>query len=138
MTRLEEQIAELRAVIAKLESEHSAQAESGTDPSLMLLRSQLAQLQESAAHLPAANRESERKLLTIVFADISGFTALADTMDPEGARELVDAYGLQGWGAGGSLLPYSIEFENSTNATAPAQQVNVSDFLSSNLDWGTF
>ena len=40
--------------------------------------------------------------------------------------------------AGDSLLPYSIEFENSTNATAPAQQVNVSDFLSTNLDWNTF
>ena len=47
-------------------------------------------------------------------------------------------FGSLGWVAGNSLLPYSIEFENSTNATAPAQQVNVSDFLSTNLDWNTF
>jgi class 3 adenylate cyclase len=92
MTRLEEEIAELRTAIARLESEHSAQAGRGTDASLVLLRSQLAQLLSSAAPGPAANLESERKVVTILFADISGFTALSETMDPEGARELLDAY----------------------------------------------
>jgi hypothetical protein len=40
--------------------------------------------------------------------------------------------------AGNSVLPYIIEFENATNATAPAQHVSISDFLSTNLDWNTF
>ncbi|MBN2392961.1 MAG: tetratricopeptide repeat protein [Anaerolineae bacterium] len=33
----------------------------------------------------------ERKLVTIMFADISGFTALAEVMDPETVRDLVNA-----------------------------------------------
>jgi class 3 adenylate cyclase/predicted ATPase len=90
MTRLEEEIAALRAAIARRESAHPAKAEDGADASLALLRSQLAQLQQSAA--PAAGLESERKVVTILFADISGFTALAETLDPEAARELVDCY----------------------------------------------
>ncbi len=42
------------------------------------------------------------------------------------------------WVSGLAALPYSIEFENATNATAPAQQVNISDFLDANLEWNTF
>jgi hypothetical protein len=47
-------------------------------------------------------------------------------------------FGSQGWVSGGATLPYTIEFENSTNATAPAQQVNISDYLDPNFDWNTF
>jgi hypothetical protein len=36
------------------------------------------------------------------------------------------------------VLPYRIDFENETNATAPAQIVQVTDQLSTNLDWSTF
>ncbi len=37
-----------------------------------------------------------------------------------------------------SLLPYTINFENETNATAPAQQVFITDPLTNTLDWQTF
>jgi len=37
-----------------------------------------------------------------------------------------------------STLAYRIDFENVTNATAPAQQVIISDQLSTNFDWTTF
>ena len=37
-----------------------------------------------------------------------------------------------------SLLPYTIHFENETNATAPAQRVVISDPLTNLLDWTTF
>jgi hypothetical protein len=47
-------------------------------------------------------------------------------------------FGPQNYVAGDSEFPYLIEFENATNATAPAQVVNISDFLSTNLDWNTF
>ncbi|MGA1865323.1 MAG: hypothetical protein ACMUHX_09695 [bacterium] len=40
--------------------------------------------------------------------------------------------------AGGQLLPYTIYFENVPDATAPAQQVRITDQLDSNLDWRTF
>lgn len=33
--------------------------------------------------------QGERKLVTIMFADISGFTTLAETMDPEAVRDLI-------------------------------------------------
>lgn len=35
--------------------------------------------------------KGERKLVTIMFADISGFTGLAETMDPEAVRDLMNA-----------------------------------------------
>ncbi len=47
-------------------------------------------------------------------------------------------YGLVGYVADTGTLPYTIEFENASSATAPAQEVNVTDQLSSDLDWSTF
>lgn len=38
----------------------------------------------------------------------------------------------------GSSLAYRIDFENEASASAPAQQVTITDQLSSNLDWQTF
>ena len=37
-----------------------------------------------------------------------------------------------------SYVPYRIDFENYSTATAPAQNVTVSDFLSTDFDWSTF
>ena len=34
---------------------------------------------------------AERKLITVMFADIAGFTGLAETMDPEQVRDLMNA-----------------------------------------------
>jgi class 3 adenylate cyclase/tetratricopeptide (TPR) repeat protein len=39
----------------------------------------------------ASGARSERKLVTTLFADLSGFTALSEEMDPEEVRELVNA-----------------------------------------------
>lgn len=46
-------------------------------------------------------------------------------------------YGAQNFVAAGSLLPYRINFENYSNATAPAQFVYVTNQLSPNLDLAT-
>src|SRR5262249_43822030 len=35
-------------------------------------------------------------------------------------------------------FPYRIDFENDATATAPAQRVEITDQLSTNLDWTTF
>ncbi len=40
--------------------------------------------------------------------------------------------------AGDQLLPYTIYFENMPDATAPAQQVRITDQIDPNLDWRTF
>jgi RHS repeat-associated protein len=47
-------------------------------------------------------------------------------------------YGPAGFVAPGSLMPYRIGFQNEASATAPAQQVTVTDPLSINLDWMSF
>jgi len=62
---------------------------------------------------------------------------------PRGPSDPNEMTGPAGYGANGfisssSTLAYRIDFENVTNATAPAQQVVISDQLSTNFDWTTF
>ncbi|HZL37246.1 MAG TPA: FG-GAP-like repeat-containing protein, partial [Tepidisphaeraceae bacterium] len=47
-------------------------------------------------------------------------------------------FGPQGFVGAGNPLPYRIDFENSPTASAPAQQVTVTDNLDPNLNWSTF
>jgi RHS repeat-associated protein len=47
-------------------------------------------------------------------------------------------YGPQNFVDGTELLPYRINFENESSATAPAHEVTISNPLSANLDWSTF
>lgn len=55
-------------------------------------------------------------------------------------NELVgpSGYGRAHFVAGGTVLPYRINFENDSNATAPAQRVTVSQVLDPHLDRTTF
>jgi len=62
---------------------------------------------------------------------------IVDSADPN------DKVGPGGFGAASfiaseSVLPYRIDFENASTASAPAQQVEITDQLDSNLDWSTF
>jgi hypothetical protein len=45
--------------------------------------------------------------------------------------------GQPGWVPTGTAISYTIEFANETNASAPAQEVTISDPLSASLDWST-
>jgi len=47
-------------------------------------------------------------------------------------------YGDKNYIQDGIVLPYRIDFENDKDATAPAQQVDITNQLDSNLDWDTF
>lgn len=47
-------------------------------------------------------------------------------------------YGEAGFVSTASLLPYRIDFENDSNATAPAQIVMITDQLDPHLDWNSF
>jgi RHS repeat-associated protein len=66
----------------------------------------------------------------------SGLSASAGSGDP---NQLI---GPAGYTIANYILPnlfaYTIVFENETNATAPAQFVQIADPLSTNLDWQTF
>lgn len=42
-------------------------------------------------HAPTPGMQAERRNATVMFADIAGFTSLAETMDPEKVRDLVNA-----------------------------------------------
>ncbi len=64
-----------------------------------------------------------------------GLTTVITSSDPNSKT-------CSGWGAPGFVSPaepilYGIEFENQPTASAPAQQVTITDQLSTNLDWST-
>src|ERR1700731_613581 len=77
---------ELKAAIAALEAQRSILGDSVVEPAVAALRRQLEQLD---AALSAA--AEERKIVTIVFVDVSGFTALAEKLDAEEVRGLINA-----------------------------------------------
>jgi len=88
---LSSQIADLQSSIAALEAQRAALGEVVVNAALGPMREKLAAL-EAALHAPArsTDAEGERKVVTILFADISGFTALSETLDPELVTEIVN------------------------------------------------
>ena len=67
----------------------------------------------------------------------NGNTTAVTSQDPN-ALTGPGGFGSAGFVAAGTTLPYRIDFENSTSATAPAQRVTITDQLSTDLDWSTF
>jgi RHS repeat-associated protein len=60
-----------------------------------------------------------------------------------GSHDPNDKFGAAGFGSqafiqAGTTIPYRVDFENEAAATAPAQEVDITDQLSTNLDWNTF
>src|SRR5437868_15445394 len=78
---------ELKAAIAGLEAQRTALGDAVVEPAIAALRKQLEQLDFTS---PPAGAE-ERKIVTILFADVSGFTALSEKLDPEEVRNLINA-----------------------------------------------
>ena len=56
-------------------------------------------------------------------------------VDPNG--KLTSGFGSPGYVPAGSAIVYTVYFENQPTATAPAEEVTVTDPLDSNLDWST-
>jgi hypothetical protein len=67
----------------------------------------------------------------------SGNSSSPRPVDPN-AKTGPAGFGTNGFITGSGTLAYRVDFENETNASAPAQQVVITDQLSSNLDWSTF
>jgi len=80
---------QLQAAIAALENQRVALGDLVVDSALDALRRQLAE-SEGAREAPRP-LEGERKLVTIMFCDVSGYTAMAEKLDPERARDLLNA-----------------------------------------------
>ena len=86
------QIASLQSSIAALEAQRAVLGEVVANAALGPMREKLAAL-EAALRAPALpiDAEGERKVVTTLFADISGFTALSETLDPEEVTDIVNA-----------------------------------------------
>jgi class 3 adenylate cyclase/tetratricopeptide (TPR) repeat protein len=84
---LKAQMEKLHASISGLEAQRSVLGDAIVDPALAALRGQLATLEEqaSAQAVPA----EERRLVTILFMDMVGSTAMAEKLDPEEWRQVV-------------------------------------------------
>lgn len=83
---VDEQIKQLEFAIANLEAQRTLLGGAVVDTALGSLRQQLTQLRRQPESLAG-----ERKLLTVLFADISGFTTLSEKLDPEYVRSLMNA-----------------------------------------------
>jgi class 3 adenylate cyclase len=80
------QIQKLEQGIATLEAQRVVIGETVVDAMLLPLRRELATLKAQAQ---AA--EAQRKLVTILFADVSGFTAMSEQMDAEDISQVMNA-----------------------------------------------
>ena len=83
-----DEVEKLNASIVALEAQRATLGDAVVDQAIAALRQQLSQLGATAEK---RTPEDERKLVTIVFADISGFTAWSEKRDPEEVRELMNA-----------------------------------------------
>ncbi len=68
---------------------------------------------------------------------VEASTEVSESQDPNekfGAK----GAGSQNWVTADAVIPYRINFENLSSATAPAQEVVIADQLNTNLNWQTF
>ena len=86
---LHRQIADLKIAIEAQEAMRSVLGDSVVETTLTVLRDQLSELERHATHQDAAN-QARRKLVTVLFADVSGFTAFSENRDAEDVANLVN------------------------------------------------
>lgn len=89
MSDIDTEFDRLSSAIAGLEAQRGLLGDAIVDSAIAALRQQIAQLGNGSDGVET-NAE-ERKLVTILFADVSGFTALSEKLDPEKVRELINA-----------------------------------------------
>ncbi len=85
----DQQRAQLQSAIAGLEAQRALLGDAVVETAVAALRKQLADIERPA--VPAPLLEGEFKLVTILFADISGFTPMAEKLGPEQIRSLMNA-----------------------------------------------
>ena len=86
---LHEQIANLKIAIEAQEAMRSILGDSVVDTTLGVLRDQLDEFEKQFTQQDLAN-QARRKLVTVLFADVSGFTAFSENMDAEDVANLVN------------------------------------------------
>jgi class 3 adenylate cyclase len=76
---------QLEQAITHMESQRATLGDAIVDASITALRDKLAALE------PPPSTEQQRKQITVLFADISGFTAMSETMDAEDVNDIMNA-----------------------------------------------
>ncbi len=77
-----DEVERIRAAVVRLESQRDVLGDTAVDAAIAALHKELAALEAV---------EESRKQVTVLFADLVGFTALSERMDPEDVREVQDA-----------------------------------------------
>src|SRR5689334_8968106 len=86
---LPDQIQDLRNAIQAQEALRPSMGDAMVDTVVNALQIQLNELQKQAAPQETAG-EARRKQVTVLFADVAGFTALSENMDAEDVADLVN------------------------------------------------
>lgn len=81
------EIEQIRTAIAALESQRAVLSDAVVDTALAPLRGTLAALEGQAGAGPAPD---ERKRVTILFADVCGYTTLSEALDPEDVAAIMN------------------------------------------------
>jgi predicted ATPase/class 3 adenylate cyclase len=84
------EIEKLEQAVQALESQRATLGDGVADAALIPLREKLSSLRAVSAQASGEN-EQFRKIVTVMFADISGFTAMSETMDAEDVRDTMNA-----------------------------------------------
>ena len=86
---------ELEKAITRLEAQRDVFGARAVDAALFGLYRRLSELDESKtqgqAEAPVTRHGGERRVVTILFCDVAGSTAMAETMDPEAWTEIMNA-----------------------------------------------
>ncbi|MBI1879683.1 MAG: AAA family ATPase, partial [Chloroflexi bacterium] len=90
------EIEQLEQAIAALEAQRALLGDAVADVAIAPLREKLAALQTPSPSphtrgMPQEPTEQQRKQVTVLFADVSGFTAMSETMDPEEVSATMNA-----------------------------------------------
>ena len=80
---------DIEQTITALEARRATLGDTVVETSLTALRHQLKTLDHR--EIPDSALRGERKQVTVMFADISGFTAMSEKLDPEEVRSLINA-----------------------------------------------
>jgi class 3 adenylate cyclase/tetratricopeptide (TPR) repeat protein len=81
---------DLQQAIITVEAQRATLGDSAVDTVLAGLRQKLAELQAAGGRTADQTSDGERRIVTVLFCDVAGSTALAENMDPETWAEIID------------------------------------------------
>ncbi len=92
-TTLDEQIKQLKKAISELEAQRGILGDEAVEAALIPSRKKLTELEarvESPREYPIEIPQRQRKLVTLLYMDVVGSTAMTQHLDPEDKLEIMD------------------------------------------------